>query len=127
MDEITLTLPRERAFYGIAHLVVAGLGARLDLTVEHLDDLQLALESLLWQAGDGEVTVVLRDRDDEIEAEIGPFDGALRENLEREPGADVGLRRVLETVVDQVGVSDRDGADWVRLRKTIRPVQASAN
>ena len=32
-DEIRLTLPRERPFYGIAHLVLGGLAVRLDLTV----------------------------------------------------------------------------------------------
>ena len=41
-DEITLTIPRDRALYGVAHLVLGGLGIRLNLTIEHLEDLQLA-------------------------------------------------------------------------------------
>jgi hypothetical protein len=122
VDEITLTLPRERAFYGIAHLVVAGLGARLDLTVEHLDDLQLALESLLWHDGGGEVTVAFRVLDNSVEARMGPFDGALRDALEREPGAGVGLRRVLDTVVDDIEIEEGDGGDWVTLSKSISPL-----
>ena len=46
-DEIVLTLPRERRFYDVAHLVVSGLGARLNLTMDNLADLQLALDGLL--------------------------------------------------------------------------------
>src|SRR5581483_10582206 len=60
-DEIVLTLPRERRFYDVAHLVVSGLAARLNLTVDNLADLQLALAGLLpRRESDGEVTVVLR-------------------------------------------------------------------
>ena len=46
-DEITLIIPRERALFGVAHLVLGGLGIRLNLTIEHLEDMQLALETLL--------------------------------------------------------------------------------
>ena len=46
-DEITLTIPRDRALYGVADLVLGGLGIRLNLTIEHLEDLQLALETAL--------------------------------------------------------------------------------
>ena len=46
-DEITLTLPREPDFQSVAHLVLGGLAARLNLTLENLEDLQLALTALL--------------------------------------------------------------------------------
>jgi hypothetical protein len=116
-DEITLTLPREKGYYGIAHLVLAGLAARLDCTVEHLDDLQLALDTLLDHRDEvGEVRIALRVRDDSIEAEVAPLSSGLRAELEREAGAEMDTRRVLETVVDGVVV----GADSVTLRKTVR-------
>lgn len=116
-DEITLTLPREKGFYGIAHLVLAGLAARLDCTVEHLDDLQLALDTLLDQRDEeGEVRIVLRVRGDAIEAEVAPLSSELREELTRTPGAEMDTRRVLETVVDGVEV----GPDSVTLSKTVR-------
>src|SRR5207247_419368 len=58
-DEIVLSLPRDPRFYDIAHLVLGGLGARADLTLDHLDDLHLALDGLLPRDGDDrEVTVV---------------------------------------------------------------------
>jgi len=40
VDEITLTVPRERPFYRVAHLVLGGLAVRLDLTYDTLEDLQ---------------------------------------------------------------------------------------
>ena len=59
-DEIVLTLPRERRFYDVAYLVVSGLGARLNLTMDNLADLQLALDGLLpRRETSGEVTAVV--------------------------------------------------------------------
>ena len=46
-DEITLTIPRDPEFHRVAHLVLGGLAARLDLTIESLEDIQLALDALL--------------------------------------------------------------------------------
>lgn len=118
MDEITLMLPRERPFIGVANLVLGGLASRLSVTVETLEDLQIALESLLERdSSQGEVTLALRVRPDAIEALIGPFGDAVRAELEREPGADVGLRRILDTIADSVRVGDRGGAVWVELTK----------
>ncbi len=117
IDEITLTLPRERTFYGIAHLVLAGLAARLDCTVEHLDDLQLALDTLLdHRDEEGNVRIALRIRGDSIEAEVAPLSGELRAELERDAGAEMDMRRVLDTVVDGVDL----GADSITLRKSVR-------
>lgn len=122
MDEIRLTVPRERPFFGVAHLVLAGLAARLDFTVEHLDDLQLALDGLFEIAGDGDVMMAVRIRDDGVEAEVGPFAGSLGAALAEPAGSDVGLRRVLETVVDSFEVKERDGFGWVVFRKGVRTV-----
>lgn len=116
-DVITLTLPREREFTGIADLVVGGLAARHDITVEHLDDLQLAIEGLLQhEEGDGDVTVSLAVGSGELDASVGPLAGAVVSELRR-PGDGLGLRRLLDTVVDRVELSDRDGGTWVELHK----------
>lgn len=118
-DEITLVLPRERPFFGVAHLVLGGLGARLDLSVEQLDDLQVALEQLLGQReSDREVTLTLRVTGEAIEAIVGPFDDALTRELAH-PASGVGLRRVLETVMDGVEVTERAGEPWVALKKAV--------
>jgi anti-sigma regulatory factor (Ser/Thr protein kinase) len=118
-DEITLVIPRERDFHRVAHLVLGGLAARLDLTYESLEDLQLALDSLLERGeDDGEIVVQIRLLDAAIEALVGPFEGeALRAELERdEPGA-LGLRRLLETVADRVEVAPDGEGDFVRVVK----------
>src|SRR6188508_754326 len=99
-DEITLTIPREEPFHEVAHLVLGGVAARLNLTFEHIDDLETALDAVLERAAeDGEVTIELRLTDDAIVTRVGPFAAdRLRDELEREPADDVTLRRVLDTV-----------------------------
>ena len=47
MNEFEITIPRERPFSAVAGFVVGGIAVRHDLTLEALDDLQLALDSLL--------------------------------------------------------------------------------
>jgi hypothetical protein len=121
VDHIVLTLPREREFSPVADLVLAGLASRLDLTLETIDDLQLALESLLECEGDEQLTVRLEVLDGAIRASVGPF---RREAIEPElaavpAGTGIGLLRVLETTVDAVELTDRDGACWVELRKVM--------
>jgi hypothetical protein len=118
-DEIALTIPRERSFHGVAHLVVGGIGSRLGLTFEALEDLQLALGTLLEQdEAEGEVTVVLRIVDGAIQATVGPFDAdRLRRRLSRDEG--VGLRRVLDTVADRVELLNRDDGTFVELSKEL--------
>jgi hypothetical protein len=118
-DQITLTMPRERPFFGVARLVLGGLAARLDVTVEHLEDLELALDALLERRdGSPEVTVALGVEEKELQASVGPFrDGQLRAELEGEPADSLSLRRLLDAVVDSYQVVDRDGSTWVDLTK----------
>jgi anti-sigma regulatory factor (Ser/Thr protein kinase) len=120
VDEIVLTIPRERQFYGVAHLVLGGLGSRLNLTLEHLEDLQLGLDSLLAQQdGQEDVTLRIRVLDGAIETEIGPFPVAFSQALEEGGSTGVGLRRILDTVSDEVRLGERDGASWVTLTKQV--------
>ena len=118
-DAITLTLPRASEFDGVAHLVLAGLAARLDLTLEHLEDLQIAFGALLDRGAratdddEEELTVRLTVHDDALEAVVGPLSPRLIEALGRDAGTELGVRRVLESTVDDVQV---DG-DSVRLVK----------
>ncbi len=125
-DRIVLTIPRERPFHGVAHLVLGGLAARLNLTVESLEDLQLALDELLEQDDEGaDVTVEVRIGDGSIEADVGPFDAA-RLRAAMEPGQDsFSLGRVLATVVDGAELLVRDGGHWIRIVKS-RDAEAAA-
>lgn len=117
-DEIRLTMPRERPFYGVAHLVLGGVAARIDFTVEHLEELELALDGLLDRRdGAKEVTLTLRLAGTGLEAELGPFGEHLRSELSTDPGEALSLRRLLDAVVDEYAVEERDDGAWIELRK----------
>jgi anti-sigma regulatory factor (Ser/Thr protein kinase) len=120
LDQIVLTIPRERDFGAIANLVVAGIGSRHDFTLDAIDDLQLAVESLVEHDEDGEA-IVLRLSIDRgtLQILVGPFD---RETIAPELASDrgeLGLRRVLAATVDEVGLTEQDGASWIELRKRV--------
>jgi len=118
-DRILLTIPRDEGFENVAQLVLAGVAARLNLTYEVMDDLGTALSTLLERRGEeGELTVELDVGEDVVTATLGPFGDALRLELERQDGG-VGLRRVLETMVDGFGTVEREGGEWIELEKRV--------
>jgi hypothetical protein len=116
-DEITLTIPRRPEFRRVASFVLGGLAARLNLTIESLEDIQLALDALLARAEgpSGEVTVRLIVRDDALVTRVGPLETDVLDELEREADQRLGVRRVLDSTVDDVLV---DG-DWAVLTKAV--------
>jgi hypothetical protein len=123
-DEITLTLPRDADFQRVAHLVLGGLAVRMDLTVENLEDLQIALDSILGRSEleAGDVTVRMALRDGALETRVGPLPAHVLDEIEREQDNELSLRRVLDSTVDDVHV---DG-DTVRLTKKVSAVDGNA-
>lgn len=121
-SEIRLTIPGERDYFGVAHLVLGGLASRHSLTIESFEDLLLALDGLLDRTrGAPAVTLSVHVDGDEIQADVGPFaTGSVGAELESESENGIGLRRLLDTVVDGFAVTQREGGDWVRLAKTMR-------
>ena len=124
-DRIMLTIPRDEGFESVAQLVLAGVAARLNFSYEVVDDLGTALATLLERReGDGELTVELEVGEDTVKAAIGPFGGVgLRAELERSDDG-VGLRRVLETVVDSFATVEREGGDWIELEMRVQTESA---
>jgi hypothetical protein len=120
--DITLKIPHRKPYHGIARLVVGGLAARLDLSYEHLDDLQLALATVLENEGyslANEVTVELRVHDEGVGIVIGPLESpSVRADLEANGNA-VGLRRLLSTVVERVELEQRNDGGWLHLEKRV--------
>ena len=109
MDEITLTLPADDAFRRVAHLVLGGLAVRLDLTYESLEDLELALDTLLERSPDDEdVTVRVRVDGDELRTIVGPVSADVVRELHQGAGKGLNLRRILDAVSDRVEVDDSD-------------------
>jgi hypothetical protein len=125
-DEITLTIPRDRALYSVAHLVLSGLGIRLNLTIEHLEDLQLAVDAVLERSREEEehVTIAVTVSDGQLETLIGPMRDGVRAELAAPEGEDVGLRRILDALVDEVELTERDGGEWLKLSKKVEDREA---
>jgi len=123
-DRIVLTLPDERALHGVAHLVVGGLAARLNLTIESLEDLQVALDGLLAEV-EGEPTISVGIEEGRLELTVGPFSSELlhRSLDDDSGGGQVSLRRLLTTVSDGFEVLDRQGSAWVALSKRVETVE----
>lgn len=107
-DRIVLTLPSAERFRGVGTLVLGGVGTRLELPYERMDDLQLALLSALDAALDGNVTLEIDAGEAGLTLAVGP----LRDDAD----TDSGLALVLTRLVDEVEHEQRDGSAWVTLR-----------
>jgi hypothetical protein len=124
-ERIELSTPVGRAWDPVIRLVLGGIGDRLDLGFDELDDLQLAVERLLAEARfEDRVTLSFEVLERSVRVRIGPIlTGAVAEALqgpEARPG-ELTLGRILQTVVDSYGVEQvEDGHMVVRLEKAVR-------
>jgi hypothetical protein len=117
-DAITLTLPCERRFFQTARLVVAGLATRLSLPYEQMDDLQLAVETVLQKHCDADMraTVELVVEPDALRIRVGPVSSSALEADEDE----LDTRRLLSALVERVEIVEDGGREWLRLEDGIR-------
>ena len=109
-DRIVLTIPAEERFRSVATLVVGGIGARADLPYERMDDLQLAVLSVLEAADREEITLEVDTDEAGVRLVLGP--------VRDESSDDDGLALVLARLVDDVAHERRDGAAWLSLGLT---------
>jgi hypothetical protein len=124
-DRIELVTPVGRAWDPVIRLVLGGIGDRLDLGFDELDDLQLAVERLLAEARfEDRVTLSFEILERSVRVRIGPIlTGALADALQGPPAkpGELTLGRILQTVVDSYGVEKvEDGHMVVRLEKAVR-------
>ena len=124
-DRIDLTTPVGRAWDPVIRLVLGGIGDRLVLGFDELDDLQLAVERLLAEARlEDRVTLSFEILERSVRVRIGPIlTGAVAEALQGPPSkpGELTLGRILQTVVDSYGVEKvEDGHMVVRLEKAVR-------
>ena len=119
-DVVTLQLPRERDFHGVAHLVLGGLARATRPHVRrargHDDGDRRAARAA--RVDGRRHAVASRSRTTRSSRTVGPFSGSVARRAARVGRRRSGSRRVLETVVDEVDVSERDGEQWVELTKT---------
>jgi hypothetical protein len=116
-DTVLLSIPTSPRLQGVATLVLGGLGSRLHLPYSRLDDLQLAALSALASAAEDTVTLELSAADETLSLGIGPLTSGA--------GADEGLRRVLDRLVDGVDPEEREGREWLTLRLRREPTAAA--
>ena len=123
-DEVTLTLPREPEFQRVAHLVLGGLAVRLNLTIENLEDIadraRLAARAARTAARPHAITVRMSPTIRRSSRSSGRSAASLLDEIDRDAGNELGLRRVLESTVDEVEVDgdsvqlDDAGGAWLR-------------
>jgi anti-sigma regulatory factor (Ser/Thr protein kinase) len=109
-DTISLVLPTDMRYRGVATLVLGGIGSRLDLPYERVDELQLAVLSVLDAGAGPEVSLVVAAEDATVTVSIGP--------LAAGSGSDQGLATVLDRLVDEVRSEEREGEEWLALQLT---------
>jgi hypothetical protein len=113
-DRITVEFPATDGYRSVGRLVLGGLASRFELPVDRVEDLLLAVESLLVQeASDGAVTLDVTAAPAGLLVRIGPF--------AEPPLADPGVVRVVEALVDEV-FEDRDEAGQARVELLVSAV-----
>lgn len=121
-ETVSLTVPADPRYATVARIVVGGLAARLNLSYETLDDLQLAVETLLAEerilAGDSVTLDIGVDEADEasLVVAIGPIDPAAARSV-LGGGGELSLQVVLAAVADTAAVDDATAT--LRLRKSV--------
>jgi hypothetical protein len=122
-ETISLTLPADPRYATVARIVVGGLAARLNLSYEALDDLQLAVETLLGEEqilGGDQVTMDLDVEEGTLGIVIGPIDTEVARSA-LDSGGPLSLRVVLAAVVDETVVDET--TQTLRLRKAVPMLQ----
>jgi hypothetical protein len=124
-DTVELHTPVGRDWGPVVRLVLGGIGDRLDLGIDEVDDLQLAVERLLAEAGaQGSVRLEFELTDHGVRAHVGPLAEATIADALRgpePPPGELSLRRILATVVDSFGVEHvEDEGLYVRLEKLVK-------
>ncbi len=114
VESVTLTVPAERGSIGIARLFVGGLAARVGLGFEAMDELQLALESVLMAVtARGELTLDARIESGSMSIVVGPFD---RDPLDPRPQSEgIALGRMVAALAAGAESYEQDGQRWLRL------------
>ena len=105
-DSVLVEFPATEGYRSVGRLVLGGLASRFELPVDRVEDLLLAVESLLLHGVVGDTVLLEAEADDNgLRVRLGPFtDGAVR---------DPAVARVLSRLVDEaaeVASESRDGA-----------------
>jgi anti-sigma regulatory factor (Ser/Thr protein kinase) len=121
-EHISLEVPAKLSALSTVRMVLGGLGARLDFSLEDLDDLFLATDRLLEAALDAEeldcLRVLVMVDGTTLRMTAGAFgSSALRDQVAVTPGGCIDLCTLLQRLVDDVVVQEEDGGFTVLMVK----------
>jgi hypothetical protein len=97
---VSLSVPAGQDFSQVVRLVLGGIGSRVDLPLEDVDDLQLAVASIAGSARAGTMVLEAEIEETRLLVRVGPVDVDL--------ATDPGLVRVLAPLVDRFEQTTRD-------------------
>ena len=72
-DRVVLTLPGDPSLRGVASLVLGGIGSRIDLPYEKVDELQLAVLSVLGASDPETITLEIEVAEAAVLVTVGPL------------------------------------------------------
>ena len=104
---VALDWPSDSDLRQVGTLVLGGVAARTELSVDRVEELGLAVDSLARTIVDVRVQLEIDVTPEKLDVAIGPF--------RSDPLQDAGLARVVRTLVDEVEHRERDGSSWVSL------------
>ena len=94
-DRTVVEFPASEGYRNVGKLVVGGIASRFDLPVDRVDDLLLAIESVLLQDSAAETVLLVADATpDDLRVSLGPVGISQLQ--------DHALQRVLSRLVDHV-------------------------
>ena len=109
-DTVIVEFPATEGYRGVGRLVLGGLASRFELPVDRVEDLLLAVESLLVHGVEGDVVRLTVDAGDEaLRVRLGPLaDGGV---------TDPALERILRPLVDEASdvSAEENGAAFAEL------------
>lgn len=130
METVTLTVPHDGGFRNLFHMILGGIALRRNLSLEVLDDLQLAVDNILAEdkTPAGQISMSVGLGEDALEISVGPLTASdLRETLVHGAVPAQAVDRCLDvclllrSLVDDFGVRDLGAGSFaVDLRKLIR-------
>jgi hypothetical protein len=107
-DRTVVEFPASRGFRNVGRLVLGGIAARFELPLDRVDDLLLAVDSLLLQEPLGDT---IRLETEATPTELRVRLASFRPGQTEEPA----VRRVLSRLVDTVREEHADGRATVEL------------
>ena len=111
-ERIDLEAPLSGDFQAVVRLIIGGIAERVDFAFEEIDDLQLAVERLLAEAGQvGSVQLSFEVGETSIRTRVGPLSEAAVAEALRDGEAPPGHAHAAQDSPDGCGLV-RGGGRW---------------